>query len=226
MAGWYLYRIHEQRTLQQEEEAIREEEEKEIILAYIRLHYAIGRLGSRPELNRVLDVAENGGANLPFSEFVFMLLGDNGEYLQLRAEPEYWSDFHPYGIGMYNYIALQMYYHRAGTGIYLSWEMLIDYFSEEFESDGTLRLYNNGNHPEIEAFVNWMWEGQRGPELLRYWNDELRNIYDHYLLEHEDTGFEWIPFDYLSPQMIDAVARAEADPDYELDLTSLQEAGY
>jgi len=228
VAGWYLYRVHEQRFLQREEEArlaaIREEEEKEIILAYIRFHYAIGRLGSRPELNRVLDVAENGGANLPFSEFAFMLLGDNGEYLQLRAEPEYWSDFHPYGIGGYTYAALRMYYHR--TGFYLSWEMLVDYLSEEFEEDGTRRLYNNGNHPEVDGFVTWMWEGQRGQELLRYWDEELRSIYDYYLLEHEGSDFEELLFRYLSPQMIDALARAEADPDYELDLTSLQKAGY
>ena len=47
-----------------------------------------------------------------------------------------------------------------------------------------------------------------------------------YFSEHRDQGFRSQPFFQLSSQIYDALARAEADPDYELDLTSLQEAGY
>jgi len=51
-------------------------------------------------------------------------------------------------------------------------------------------------------------------------------IYSDYLQTHEDAGFVVQRWFELSPQMLDALARAEADPDYVLDLTSLQRAGY
>ena len=130
-----------------------------------------------------------------------------------------------HGIWVRPYLALRFYYHRAG--VYLSYEKaVIDYFSEEFEPDGTLRLYNNGNHPEMEAFVTWMWEGRRREELLEYIETIYRSFYIPYGVEYRDQGFVDQSFFHLSPQMLDALARAEADPDYELDLTSLQEAGY
>ncbi|MCL2594737.1 MAG: hypothetical protein FWD83_04370 [Promicromonosporaceae bacterium] len=37
----------------------------------------------------------------------------------------------------------------------LTYDTLIDYFSEEFESDGSLRLWVNGRHPEMAAFMLW-----------------------------------------------------------------------
>ena len=133
-------------------------------------------------------------------------------------------DPNEHGIWIRPYLALRLYYHR--TGIYLSYEKaVIDYFSEEFEPDGTLRLYNNGHHPEMEAFVTWMWEGRRRDELLEY-IETIDSINASYLFEHEDVGFINQALHYFSPQMLDALARAEADSDYVLDLTSLQEAGY
>jgi len=35
-----------------------------------------------------------------------------------------------------------------------------EFFATEFESDGSRRLYNNGRHPEIQEFVEWVhsWE--------------------------------------------------------------------
>ena len=118
--------------------------------------------------------------------------------------------------------------HRSG--VYLSYETLVDYFSEEFEPDGTRRLYNNGHHLEIEAFVNWMRDEPRITELedhqVREYERSLNNIYRRYVRTHREEGFESQLFQELSPQMYDALARAEADPDYVLDLTSLQQAGY
>ena len=131
------------------------------------------------------------------------------------------SEPNEHGIWVRLYLPLRLYYHR--TGVYLSYEKMLDYVSEEFEPDGTLRLYNNGHHPEVEAFVTWMWEGRRGEELLEY-IDTISFMHGSYEVEHR--GFERPSFSDLSPQMLDALARAEADPDYVLDLTSLQEAGY
>jgi len=130
-----------------------------------------------------------------------------------------------FGVNVTIYVLLLMYYHR--TGITLEYEAVFDYFSHEFEPDGSLRLYDNGNHPEIEAFVRWMWDGRRRQELNEYW-DNLNAIFMQYVIRHRDDGFVSPDgfFLALSPQMLRALARTEADPDYVLDLTSLQQQGH
>ena len=124
--------------------------------------------------------------------------------------------------GIMNNIYIPLRFYESRTGIYLSYEKVMDYFSQEFEPDGTLRLYNNGNHPEIEAFVNWFWENLA--EFYEF-DREIELIYNIYRVETgliEVTGL----ITEASPQMIAALVRAEADPDYVLDLTSLHEQGY
>jgi len=133
-----------------------------------------------------------------------------------------------FGIDYASYLALKMY--ELETGNILSWETVLDYHSQEFEPDGTRRLYNNGKHPEIEAFVEWMVEGNRGGASATRHTPAwvfIRRILDiqhYYSVEHED--FRFIHMASLSPQMLDALVRAYDDPNYVLDLTSLQQAGY
>ena len=118
------------------------------------------------------------------------------------------------------YLSLRFYENR--TGIYLSYDKVIDYFSQKYESDGTLRLYNNGKHPEIEKYVDWFWNN-----LAEFDEFDRRvfQIYIDYVNENENFELKGV-ISNLSPQMLDALARAEADPDYVLDLTSLREQGY
>ena len=117
------------------------------------------------------------------------------------------------------YLPLRFYENR--TGIYLPYELVVDYFSQEFEEDGSLRLYNNGNHPEIEAFVDWFWDNLA--EFIEF-DRRIQDIFSEY--RNETNLFVRVIVLDLSPQMIDALARAEADPNYVLDLTSLHEQGY
>ena len=42
------------------------------------------------------------------------------------------------------------------SGIVLDPTLLAEYFAEEFETDGSRRLYANGRHPEIHGFVTWV----------------------------------------------------------------------
>jgi len=136
--------------------------------------------------------------------------------------PEIPLEENKFGIRVIMYQTLLMYYHR--TGFDLAYETVIDYFSQEFESDGSLRLYNNGNHPEIEAFVAWFL--MTGTQEVQSYFDATERIYTIYFFAHRDEGFINQSLTELSPQMLRALARAEADPDYVLDLTSLQQQGY
>ena len=195
-----------------ERETEREAEEAaafELANTYVRLSYAFG-IGYEFE-------GELEDLNEYAIEFIHRSLGTFGPLFR-NSEPN------RHGIWVRAYLPLRFYYHR--TGIYLPYQKaVIDYFAEEFEPDGTLRLYNNGHHPEMEAFVTWMWEDQRREELLEY-IETIDFIYGNYFFDHQDDGFALQSFSQLSPQMLDALARSESDPDYELDLTSIQEAGY
>jgi len=127
----------------------------------------------------------------------------------------------PFGVHVSTYALLLVYYHRAG--ITLAYETVVDYFSQEFEPDGSLRLYNNGMHPEIYAFVTGEWI--RAEQIGYHWR-RMRQIYIDYSSAHRDAGFIEHHISELSPQMLIALARAHFDPDYALDLTSIQQAGY
>ena len=118
-------------------EYIEGKNEREIMSAYTRLHYAVGwGLGNETE---------------PFLS----------EYLPF-FDPEIPVVENGFGIRVDTYLMLKMYEIRTGGA--LSFYTLVDYFSQEFEPDGSLRLYNNGKHPAIQAFVEWVWEGQRQRE--------------------------------------------------------------
>ena len=200
--GIIIYRhIERQRIWEAEMEAERLEQHR-IASAYIRLHYSF-LMGFDPEV---------------FGNEVYNM---HGRYLPFRGEG-LWVG-RPNNIDVTGYLILRMYYHR--TGVLLTHETVVDYFSQEFEDDGSLRLYDNGNHPEIEAFVNWAWGERRRQEIGDYL-DIIRSMYSQYFHAHRDEGFVLQNFNYVSPQMLDALARAEADPDYVLDLTSLQQQGY
>jgi len=146
-----------------------------------------------------------------------------------RGEDEVYRSFEEYrvfginewGICAATYLFLKFYEHE--TGVAITYETLMDYFSEEFEPDGSRRLYNNGKHPEIQALVEWTWVRRSWSEFGVYLY-RIGNILEAYRTTSEDLNLRGIS--EFSPQMLDAAARAAADPNYVLDLTSLQRAGY
>jgi len=119
---------------QRELEAVMEAEriaQREIVDAYVRVNYAFAIWTTIMHGEEVYSVS--------------------GIY---RPLPDVMSSQNPFGVCSILYLLLRMYYHRVG--VVLEYEKVVDYFSQEFESDGSLRLYNNGKHSEIEAFVTWM----------------------------------------------------------------------
>ena len=178
------------------------ERELEIAWAYLRLNYAFGM----------------AGLSTPGH------LDQDGMYKPLR---EITPEENRFGISVRLYLYLRIYEHK--TGMVLAYETVVDYFSEEFEPDGSLRLYNNGNHPEIQAYVEWMWEEWRRPDIEDRYMQRIIRIYGEYWEAREGPdGWYRAVEDFwgLSPQMLDALVHAYFDPDYVLDLTSLQRAGY
>jgi hypothetical protein len=79
----------------------------------------------------------------------------------------------------------------------------------------------------MEAFVNWNLSLERG-EVGEFF-DNIERIYSTYnFVNGVNNGgeFERVDLLHMSTQMLDALARKEADPNYQLDLTSLQQQRY
>jgi len=177
------------------------EAEMEIAETYARFHYAVGW--------------GTGSA---------ALVPELGTYMC----PTDWGRQNRFGIDVGIYLNIKFYEHESGNT--LSYETLMDYFAEEFEPDGSLRLYNNGKHPELQAFVEWRWESRQQPRTHRSQVDIqllMSARYQDYGRNNDEfKGFPDITLGDLSPQMLDALVRSFFDPDYVLDLTSIQQAGY
>jgi len=122
------------------------------------------------------------------------------------------------GISYGTYISLINF--RKETGIELTYEMVIDYLSQEFEDDGEIRIFTNGRHPEIASYIEWA-NDARNDQIRRDWGDRIANLYwgytwDNQPLPRTDPSF-------LPIEMIDELINKAIDPDYEMDLTSIQE---
>lgn len=63
-----------------------------------------------------------------------------------------------------NQVYERLFYYCWKTEAVLTLEDIKEYLSSEFEEDGSVRTYNNGNWPEIEAYVNWGWEHEEEME--------------------------------------------------------------
>ena len=194
---------HNERKAEEERNATMEQE-REIAHARAKAHYSLGR--GRGEIWSWLEFGFDSGT---------------GEALQRGNE---------FGIDSTLYLLLKQYEHETGT--YLPYETVVEFFLQEFEPDGSLRLYNNGKHPEFQAYVEWVWEfhsgwrlGEQGVgQVAGRFIGSIHLLYLEYARDNE--SFEKIFFLDLSPQMYDALFRAYVDPDYVLDLTSLQQQGY
>jgi len=109
--------------------------------------------------------------------------------------------------------------YENGTGNILPYEVVVNYFAQLHDSDGVLRLYNNGNHPEIEGFVNWV-NALTDDEVEGFYS-RIQNIIGEYFLANRAEGITRPRLEDMTPEVLDALARKEANPDYELDLSSL-----
>ena len=121
------------------------------------------------------------------------------------------------GLSTSIYMDLTLY--RQVTGRSLTYNHVIDYLSQEFEDDGEIRIWINGRHPEISAYVEWQRSDRNHSETYLY-SDRLTEIYNDYVRRnHIPRTFNIFS---LPLEMIYELISAESDPDYELDLTSIQ----
>ena len=148
--------------------------------------------------------------------FASLVLGVNHNDPLREYMPIDLMDPHVGGFAMITYTDLELY--RIRTGNNITYEQVIDYLSQEFEDDGSVRIFTNGRHPEIAAYV--IWARIYAPLQTRY-GAQLVEIYRTYSIENAPfplvTNLILLPVD-----MTDELIRKAADPDYEMDLTSIQ----
>ena len=118
------------------------------------------------------------------------------------------------GVAVNIYINLVLY--EKQTGNILTYEQISDYLSQEFEDDGEVRIWTNGHHPEIAEYLEWASRSVGRGDFL----DDFLAIYDAYAIENE--GFPIGHWRLLPLEMVHEILRKEADPDYVMDLTTIQ----
>jgi len=108
-------------------------------------------------------------------------------------------------------------YHKY-TGKTITCQQVIDYLSNEYESDGAIRIYDNGRHPEIASYVEWAWSHQNELDEYEY---RLSQLYFAY--SHDNHGLKMIAEEYWSTATIDELIKKEADPSYQMNLLAIQQ---
>lgn len=81
-----------------------------------------------------------------------MVYKNQNTHLHIRRDR---TEYLPYDDYHINELLADLLCYEIETGNVLTYEDIIEYLSSEYEPDGSLRLYNNGNWPEIEAYMNW-----------------------------------------------------------------------
>jgi len=107
------------------------------------------------------------------------------------------------------------------TGNVLTKEQVFDYFAQEFEDDGEIRIFTNGRHPKIAEFIEWT---ERYDRELRAHTSRIINIYFDYVdAQGEDfPRFAGSGVLVMPTEMLDEILEKEVNPDHVLDLTSIQ----
>lgn len=97
-------------------------------------------------------------------------------YLQDKTDlKEVYLPFSEYGR---NLLYCQLSYYEQQTGNKLKVDDIKDYLSSEYEKNGSLRLFNNGKHPEIFKYIKWSTEHHY--EIYDYivnipwWHDQVK----------------------------------------------------
>ena len=120
--------------------------------------------------------------------------------------------------GIASSVYMNLAFFRKETGSSLMYDQVAEYLSREFEDDGEVRIYTNGRHPEIVAYMEW---SQMHTGTKTDYRSLLKDIYLSYANEHD--GFAVGELYSLPIEMIDELIMKEADNAYEMDLISIQE---
>lgn len=105
------------------------------------------------------------------------------------------AQYEPFSTARQNHAYIYLYIYGKETKNLLSLNDVKEYLSSEFEEDGSVRIYTNGNWPEIEKYINWALSNQeklntsRDQALLQYSDlskayPELKNYQFHELSLH------------------------------------------
>lgn len=120
------------------------------------------------------------------------------------------NGYHPLNEDTQNKTYTYLHYYRRQTGEKLSLDDVREYFSSEFEEDGSIRIYTNGNWPEIENYMNWAFDNIE--EMDDYCFDVMYgqdHLYDQYPELKNYTLNE------LSLHNLEELLRATDDKTYE-----------
>lgn len=123
----------------------------------------------------------------------------------------------PYSSGGKNILYADLYFYEENTGKVVTLEDVQEYLSQEYEEDGSIRIYNNGKHKEIQKYIEWYLnndtiESQSLADLYTVYRESLKKLYPEENPELA-TNFLKLPFDEFVKVM-----EKYKDPSYVLEI--------
>jgi hypothetical protein len=129
-----------------------------------------------------------------------------GKVFSLSGET---SGYVPYNVEDRNILYVYLVCYEKTTGNNLTLEQVQEYLSQEHEEDGSVRIFTNGQYPEIAEYV--MWANSKFVDVRAYCT-QLMELHATWKEENEDFGW----FGNLDLTSVDELIKKEADPDYEM----------
>ncbi len=115
------------------------------------------------------------------------------------------------------YVRLTVYNKEHSGEEQLSIEEVKEYLSNEYNEDGTLRIYNG--YEKIRDYENWYFEGRGCDDIEEYWM-ELGTIAMKY--QSENIYFKGKDVREFSSIQLQELIKKEADPSYVIDDTVME----
>lgn len=122
-------------------------------------------------------------------------------------------DFMNYNEGFENWtdysLVINLGAYRQATGTIITLDFMKDYCAEEFEPDGSVRIYDNGNWPEIQSYVEWC---NNNPEAIDQFSISITAL----IVRLEKVYPELAPYSVVSVGVhnLQELVEVYFDPDY------------
>jgi len=113
-----------------------------------------------------------------------------------------------------NFVYVSLFYYNWKENQDLTYEEIVEYLSSEYEDDGTVRIYNNGNWPRIESYINYCNQHQKE---LDFFTSTIINMTLKQYESHPEIGTQ--VFFNLSKHNLYEVMESVKDENYVPNFT-------
>jgi len=154
---------------------------------------------------------QNSSSIVALGEEKMQELYKNQNFFLTGTESDYYKDVYE---NNRNYVYVSLFYYNWKENQDLTYEEIVEYLSSEYEDDGAVRIYNNGNWPRIESYINYCNQQQKE---LDFFTSTIINMTLKQYESHPEIGTQG--FFNLSKHNLYEVMESVKDENYVPNFT-------